>query len=102
MFGQRFCSALVAITATAFLLLSGTLLVGAAGAAPFKDLSAQDLKGKLDSGEALLLINPLSDIEFNEAHIPGSVNIPVHAIAGSDRLPADTATPIVTYCLGPK
>jgi rhodanese-related sulfurtransferase len=88
--------------AAASVLLSGTLLVGTAGAAQFKDLSAQDLKAKLDGGEALLLINPLSDIEFNEAHIPGSVNIPVHAIAGSGRLPADKATPVVTYCLGPK
>ena len=78
------------------------LFVSVTGAAEFKDLSVQALKAKLDGGEALVLINPLSDIEFNEAHIPGSVNIPVHLISGSDRLPADTATPIVTYCLGPK
>jgi len=102
MIRQRFCSVLVAVTAAAFLLLSGTLFVGAVGAAQFKDLNAQDLKTKLDGGETLLLLNPLSDIEFNEAHIPGSVNIPVHAITGSEKLPGDTATPIVTYCLGPK
>jgi hypothetical protein len=102
MLRQRFCSALVAVTAAAFLLLGSVLFVGAVGAAQFRDLSAQDLKAKLDGGEPLLLINPLSDIEFNEAHIPGSVNIPVHTVVGSDRLPADKATPIVTYCLGPK
>lgn len=102
MMRQRLCSALVVVTAAAFLLLSGTLLVGAVGAAQFEDLTAQALKAKLDGGETLLLLNPLSDIEFNEAHIPGSVNIPVHAITGSDKLPADTATPVVTYCLGPK
>jgi len=102
MIRQRFYSALVAVTAAAFMLLSGTLFVGAVGAAQFKDLSAQELKAKLDGGETLFLINPLSDIEFNEAHVPGSVNIPVHAIAGSDKLPADPATAIVTYCLGPK
>ena len=102
MFRQQLCSALVAVTAAAFVLLSGLLFAGAAGAAQFKDLDAQALKSKLDGGEQLVLINPLSDIEFNQAHIPGSVNIPVHKVAGSDLLPADKATPIVTYCLGPK
>lgn len=100
MFRLRFSSAAAAgAMAVAVCML---LFVGAAGAAEFKDLSAQALKTKLDSGEALLLLNPLSDIEFNEARVPGSVNIPVHTITGSDKLPADTATPIVTYCLGPK
>jgi len=42
------------------------------------------------------------DIEFNEGHIPGSVNIPLHRIATTDQLPADKATPNVTYCLGPQ
>ena len=73
-----------------------------AGAANFKNISAQELKAKLDRGEKMLLLNPLSDIEFNENHIPGSVNIPLHMISTTDKLPADKSTPIITYCLGPK
>lgn len=71
-------------------------------AADFPDLSAKVLKAKLDSGEQMLLVNPLSDIEFNEGHIPGSVNIPLQQIKSTDRLPADKSVAIVTYCLGPK
>ena len=53
----------------------------------------------LDSVQNMRVINPLSDIEYNEGHIPGSINIPLHTIMRSDRLPADKQTPIVTYCL---
>ena len=71
-------------------------------AAQFEDLSAQELKTRMDSGAKILVINPLSDIEFGEGHIPGSVNIPAHTLDTTDRLPADKSTPIITYCLGPK
>ncbi len=66
------------------------------------DLSAERLKDAMDKGTPMLLLNPLSDIEFNEAHIPGSVNIPLHTIMKTDKLPKDKDMLIVTYCLGPK
>ena len=64
-----------------------------------RDLTAQELKTMLDSGQKMMLVNPLSDIEFNEEHIPGSVNIPLHTIMRSTKLPEDKDTLIVTYCL---
>lgn len=82
--------------------LAVLLMVGTSWAARHADMSARQLKAKMDGGEPILLINPLSDIEFSEGHIPGSVNIPLHLIPGSDRLPADKSALIVTYCLGPK
>jgi rhodanese-related sulfurtransferase len=86
-------------------VIVATMIVLAGGngwAKQFPDLTATALKAKLDSGDKLLLINPLSDIEFNEGHIPGSVNIPLQQIATSDKLPTDKDVFIVTYCLGPK
>ena len=71
-------------------------------AANFKDLSVNELDAMIQAGDTIVLLNPLSDIEFNEKHIPGSVNIPVHQINGSKMLPEDKSTPIITYCLGPK
>ncbi|BBO81400.1 hypothetical protein DSCO28_19660 [Desulfosarcina ovata subsp. sediminis] len=65
----------------------------------YRDLSAEELKGMLDSGQKLYLLNPLSDIEFNEGHIPGSMNIPLHSIMRSDKMPKNMDTLIVTYCL---
>lgn len=81
--------------ATSFLLTSITW-------ADFPVISAQDLKAKMDAGEKIMVINPLSDIEFGQGHVPGSVNIPMYAIPTTDKLPADKDTLIVTYCLGPK
>ena len=86
----------------ASIALIGGLCVGTAWAAAYTDLSARELKSKMDGADGVLVINPLSDLEFNEGHIPGSVNIPFHLIATSDQLPADKDAPIVTYCLGPK
>ena len=67
--------------------------------ADMPDITAQELKAMLDSGQKMLLVNPLSDIEFNEGHIPGSVNIPLHTIMRSDSLPQNKDSLIVTYCL---
>ena len=85
-----------------FGIVVGLFLAGNVWSADFAAISAKELKAKLDAGEDLMLINPLSDIEFNEGHIPGSVNIPLHHLARSESLPINKETLIVTYCLGPK
>ena len=84
----------------AILCLTGlVLLTPLTCLADMPDITAQELKTVLDSGQKMLLVNPLSDIEFNEGHIPGSVNIPLHTIMRSDSLPQNKDTLIVTYCL---
>ena len=82
------------------MIMAGTIRQGHAG--NWKDLSASDLKDKIDSGATVFLLNPLSDIEFNEGNIPGSVNVPLHEIMNTDKLPTDKQALIVTYCLGRK
>lgn len=68
----------------------------------FKDYTAVELKQLIDSGQPLFLLNPLSEIEFNEGHIPGSVNIPAEEILKTTRLPKNKEMLIITYCKGPK
>lgn len=68
----------------------------------FEDYTAVELKELIDSGQPLFLLNPLSEIEFNEGHIPGSVNIPTEEILKTKKLPKNKETLIVTYCKGPK
>jgi rhodanese-related sulfurtransferase len=75
---------------------------GAGWAGKFPVITAKALKAKMDGGEKVFLLNPLSDIEFNEQHVPGSVNIPLNEIKTTDKLPKNKNTLIVTYCLGPK
>lgn len=83
------------------------LMMGSQIAGPYKadaatDYTARELKELIDSGTPIFLLNPLSEIEFNEGHIPGSVNIPVEEIMSTKKLPKDKAMLIVTYCKGPK
>lgn len=66
------------------------------------DLSAGELKTMMESDQNPYLLNPLSDIEYNEGHIPGSVNIPLHMIMRSDKMPDEQDAIIVTYCLSKK
>ena len=87
----------IAIVLLAVIVLSPLTCLGG-----WSDLTAQELKAKLDSGQKMLLVNSLSDIEFNEGHIPGSVNIPLHTIMSSKDLPADKDMLIITYCLSQK
>jgi rhodanese-related sulfurtransferase len=80
----------------------GVLFVFCQNASAATDYSAKELKQLIGSGEPILLLNPLSEIEFNEAHIPGSVNIPVEMIMRTKKLPKKKDMLIVTYCKGPK
>ena len=83
------------------LVIVGLLISSHTGlASDFTAISAEELKAKMDAGQEFMLLNPLSDIEFNEMHIPGSVNIPLHTIKTTDKLPKDRNTLIVIYCLG--
>jgi hypothetical protein len=73
-----------------------------ASAKDFPEITAEQLKAKIDAGENLTLLNALSDIEFNDKHIPGSINIPLQEIIITENLPKDKNQLIVTYCLGRK
>jgi hypothetical protein len=66
----------------------------------FPEITAKQLKAKIDAGEKLTLLNSLSDIEFKDKHIPGSINIPLQEIMIAQNLPKDKNQLIVTYCLG--
>ena len=83
-------------------MLGVMLCIPLTGLGEIRDLSVQELKAMLDSNQTFFLLNPLSDIEFNEGHIPGSVNIPLHRIIQSEKMPKDMDTPIITYCLSEK
>ncbi|PLX91943.1 MAG: hypothetical protein C0621_10530 [Desulfuromonas sp.] len=71
-------------------------LAGVAQAAE-QEIDAETLNLMMGRGEVLVVF-PLSPIEFNNLHIAGSVNIPLEYL--EERLPADKNQPIAFYCLG--
>ncbi len=82
-------------------LCIGLLILSAASTASAKwtEIKTADLKAKMDGGN-ILVINPLSSIEYNNLHIEGSVNITIPAL--KTKLPADKGKPLAFYCLGRK
>ena len=44
----------------------------------FPVIKAKELKELMDSGEKVFLLFSLSEFIYDQGHIPGTVNIPVH------------------------
>ncbi|PLX99291.1 MAG: hypothetical protein C0623_09435 [Desulfuromonas sp.] len=65
----------------------------------YQEINATKLKTIMDESDPLVVF-PLSSIEFNDLHIAGSVNIPLHAL--NEQLPTDKERTLVFYCLGMK
>ena len=84
---------------TGLVLVLSLVLSGFAMADTWKEIKAEELKKMMDT-EDVLVVFPLSKIEFNDMHIQGSVNIPVGKL--EETLPADKEKKVVFYCLGRK
>ncbi|MDE1152671.1 MAG: rhodanese-like domain-containing protein [Micavibrio sp.] len=62
-------------------------------------IGREELKKRIDSKEDFLLIEALPEDSYNTGHIPGALQmVPEKIRQGGANLPADKATPIVTYC----
>ena len=84
------------VTILALLMLGLPL---AAHAAKYQEIDTKGVKAMMDAG-GVLVVNPLTPIEFADEHIAGSVNIPIERL--KQGLPADKSKPIIFYCLGEK
>ena len=66
----------------------------------WKVVSTEDLQALRDSKTKFMLVNVLPKIIHDNMHIPGSVNIPLGAVAESPDLPEDKHVLVVFYCMG--
>jgi len=64
-------------------------------------ITTPELKKWLDADQKPFLVYTLSQVEFYEERIPGSVCIPTEQMKSSRELPQKMDIPIVFYCLGP-
>jgi rhodanese-related sulfurtransferase len=65
-------------------------------------ISRDELKGRLDRGDHLTLVEALPPPSYRGGHLPGAINLPpiqVRELAPK-RLP-DKSAEIVVYCAGP-
>ena len=60
-------------------------------------ISPEELKGRLDNGEAILVVDSRSLAEFEAGHIAGAISVPSFEVESRlDELPRDQE--IVLYC----
>jgi len=80
-------------------VFSVLVLIGA-GAHAFASerVTAGELKAMLDDKEAVVLIDVRTPSEHSEAHIPGSVLMPLNTLTGVEKLPEGGR--VVIYCRG--
>ena len=76
-------------------------MAGSAGAKSegYKEISAPEVKNLIEERKAVV-VNLLSQIEYEIQHISGSINIPVIDMETTDNLPKEKDTPLVFYCMG--
>ena len=73
--------------------------IGFAQATTYQEIKAVQVKKMMGGGD-VLVVYPLSRIEYNDLHIKGSINITVGNLA--KELPQDKNRKLIFYCLGRK
>lgn len=95
---------LLAIAAAGWYMTHNTMdtSTSTSGSAQIQTLSPQDAKAKMDSGEALTIVDVREPDEYAGGHIPNAVNISLGTITGTANgtvkgLP-DKSAAIMVYC----
>ena len=66
-----------------------------------KECTVDDVKKRLDAGEAFTLVDVREESEFAAGHLPGALHIGKGVIERDiEKKVPDTATPLVLYCGG--
>ena len=89
----------------ALVIVCGAALLKWAGRRPahnggaWKTLTPEEAKARLDSGDALTLLDVRTEAEYEESHVPGAVCLPVESIGTQPpaSLP-DRDAEILVYC----
>ncbi len=79
----------------------GFLKITADARSRIKECSVEDVKQRLDVGEAFTLIDVREESEFAGGHLPGAIHLSKGIIERDiEKTVPDPATPIVVYCGG--
>lgn len=65
-------------------------------------ISRDELKGKIDRGEAFTLVETLQEVAYQHEHLPGAINLPPDRVQQlAPRLLPDKGAEIIVYCSSP-
>jgi rhodanese-related sulfurtransferase len=67
-----------------------------------KTISRDELKQKIDRGNAFTLVETLPEAAFHHEHLPGAINLPPDRVKElAPQLLPDKGAEIVVYCASP-
>jgi rhodanese-related sulfurtransferase len=82
-------------------ILLGAAAVSADHLAAVRVIDADQLKGWIDQGNNMILVDSRVASEYTEGHIPTAINIPAPVMDQlREKLPEDRDYPLVFYCNG--
>ena len=65
-------------------------------------ISREELKGKMDRGEAFTLVETLAEVAYQHEHLPGAFNLPPDRVRElAPTLLPDKGEEIIVYCSSP-
>jgi rhodanese-related sulfurtransferase len=83
------------------MLLVFLFITATSAMAQFPSIDSEQLKTWMHGKQKAVLIDARPAEEYQQAHIPGAINIPADRMkTETSRLPKDKATPIIFYCRG--
>jgi rhodanese-related sulfurtransferase len=67
--------------------------------AALPEIELEELRRRMQGGDALVVVDALSPLSYAAAHLPGAVNIPPRSPDSTvERRIPDRDTPVVVYC----
>jgi phage shock protein E len=82
-------------------LLGFLFLISTSAMAQYPVIDGEQLKSRLQGKQKVVLIDARPEEEYQQAHIPGAINIRSDRIKEeAARLPRDKKTAIIFYCRG--
>ena len=67
----------------------------------FPNLTAEEVKKRIDQPGKVLIVDTRTEKEYRQAHIPTAINIPSSQFKSiKNLLPQDKVMPIIFYCRG--
>jgi rhodanese-related sulfurtransferase len=65
-------------------------------------VSREELKAKMDRGEAFTLVETLQPVAYPHEHLPGAINLPPDRVRElAHGLPPDKGAEVIVYCSSP-
>lgn len=66
-----------------------------------RNISREELKGKMDRGEESFLVDTLGEKYYWHSHLPGALNLPLEQIDQAREVLPDKGAEIIVYCIDP-